>query len=68
MISAPSSSFEPLPKRFALGSTTGTSSSAAQTASNDLEGQVMLQIMRLIQAYGIGEERGQASGTLSVAA
>lgn len=45
------------------GDTTSSSS-----AASDLSAKLAMQIMRLMQAYGIGESSGSASATLSVSA
>lgn len=48
------------------GTTANTSATAASAQASD--GQVMLQIMRLMDAYGVGAENHAASNSLSVVA
>lgn len=49
-------------------STAATSGNGATTSASDSEGQLMLQIMRLMQAYSIGGENNSRTFQLSVTA
>ncbi len=46
----------------------GTTEATASSATSEDDGQWMLQIMRLMQAYNIGPQKEQTTGTLSLTA